>query len=622
MQKRIQPSQWTPNGGITLEENATTSVKAENNVLVVAGPGAGKTELLAQKTGYLFQTNTCTYPQKILAISFKTDAAANLKERIESRYGKEYAIRFSSLTYDAFAKKILDQFRNALPEELCPNKDYIIGDKNIIDTAFKKSGYLNTNGLTPSRLAAYYENVISATSLPLSGKSIGSNVWRLLIKGFDGKPSCLTFKMINMLAIYIFSTNPYLLRGLQATYSHVFLDEFQDTTNLQYDLVKICFQNSNVKITAVGDNKQRIMVWAGARKTIFEDFQQDFNAMEVPLLMNHRSAPRLVDLQKLMYTSLQVDLVELQTSAKWKENDGDIKLYISENEDQEAKYLVADIIEKVSNGIPLKDICILVKQLPGNYTDNLLDALASHNIKARIESDYQDLLKEFIVTLVLNTLKVSINRRSPIEWEYVNNAMEELKCLDPSEKPDKYYQEHSDLVNLLNLTSEKLVLDIKDTDFQEAINNIVQFFDIDKIKSLYPAYAQGDFFESTINKMIDLLWKEFEKCKDWNLSIENFQGLYSIPIMTIHKSKGLEYTAVYFVGLEDGAFWSFRNQPEEDRCAFFVALSRAKEYLSFSFCAYRHKLRNPSQKHTDINEFFELLKLPGIATVIKCDSIF
>ncbi len=88
MQERIPPLQWTPSGGIILEENATTSVKAEKNVLVVAGPGAGKTELLAQKTGYLFQTNICTYPKKILAISFKTDAAANLKERIESRYEK------------------------------------------------------------------------------------------------------------------------------------------------------------------------------------------------------------------------------------------------------------------------------------------------------------------------------------------------------------------------------------------------------------------------------------------------------------------------------------------------------------------------------------------------------
>lgn len=619
MQERITSLRWTPSGEITLEENATTSVKTEKNVLVVAGPGAGKTELLAQKTGYLFQTNICTYPQKILAISFKTDAAANLKERIESRYGKEYAIRFSSLTYDAFAKKILDQFRNALPEELCPNKDYIIGDKKTIDEAFKKAGYLNPRGLSPSRLAVYYENVIATTTLPLSGGSIGSNVWKLLISGFDDNPSCLTFKMISMLAINIFSTNPYVLRGLQATYSHIFLDEFQDTTSLQYDLVKIGFYNSNSKITAVGDNKQRIMGWAGARKTIFEDFQQDFNAMKIPLLMNHRSAPRLVDLQKLMYASLQVDLVDLRTSTKWKKNDGDIKLYISENEDLEAKYLVADIAGKVSNGVSLKDICILVKQLPGNYVDTLLTVLTAYGIKARIETEYQELLKEFIVLLVLNTLKVSIIRRSPKEWEYVNKAMEELKGIEPTERPDVYYQEHIDLVNFLNLTSEKLDINITETDFKELIKNIVQFYDVEKIKALYPIYAQGNYFENTVSKMIDLLWKEFKECNNWRLSIENFQGLYSIPIMTIHKSKGLEYTAVYVVGLEDGAFWNFKNQPEEDRCAFFVALSRAKEYLSFSFCALRRNLRNTNQKHTDINEFFELLKSPGIATVINCD---
>ncbi len=114
-----------------------------------------------------------------------------------------------------------------------------------------------------------------------------------------------------------------------------------------------------------------------------------------------------------------MDLIDLQTSKKWEKNDGDIKLYISENEDLEAKYLVADITEKISNGVSLKDICILVKQLPGNYIDTLVTVLSSFGIKARIETEYQDILKEFIVVLVLNTLKVSINRRSPTEWEYV-----------------------------------------------------------------------------------------------------------------------------------------------------------------------------------------------------------
>ena len=83
----------------------------------------------------------------------------------------------------------------------------------------------------------------------------------------------------------------------------------------------------------------------------------------------------------------------------------------------------------------------------------------------------------------------------------------------------------------------------------------------------------------------------------------------------IHKSKGLEYSAVYFVGLEDSAFWNFRNQPDEDRCTFFVALSRAKESVTFTFCKRRTGMRHPMQQHNAINEFFNLLQKPGIAEV-------
>ena len=79
--------------------------------------------------------------------------------------------------------------------------------------------------------------------------------------------------MICILAEFIIKTNYKIKRGLQLTYKYVFLDEFQDTTYLQYKLVKQCFLNSGSIMTAVGDNKQRIMVWAGALKTVFHDFR-------------------------------------------------------------------------------------------------------------------------------------------------------------------------------------------------------------------------------------------------------------------------------------------------------------------------------------------------------------
>jgi len=193
-----------------------------------------------------------------------------------------------------------------------------------------------------------------------------------------------------------------------------------------------------------------------------------------------------------------------------------------------------------------------------------------------------------------------------------------LKGLSPSENSDLYYKEHTCLVYLLNEITSKLDADTSKKTFEDVIEKTLYFFDVKQIKTMYPAYLQGTLFNDTVKKLTTLIWNEFEMCTDWMRAIENFLGLNSIPIMTIHKSKGLEYNSVYFIGLEDDAFWSFKYQPEEDRCAFFVALSRAKEHLSFSYCSYRHKLWNPTQKHDDINEFFELLQAPGISTVITC----
>ena len=370
--KIVHPDKWLPCDGISLEEAADTAVRcSDRHVLVVAGPGAGKTELLAQKAAFLFQTNQCREPQKILAISFKTDAAQNLKERVEKRCGTDIKGRFVSMTYDAFAKNILDHFLYALPDELRPATDYLVNDPDIIDAAFHCAGFKNPNGFTQSRLKTEYDDILSRISLPLTGDGLGHKVWPLLLKGFNGNKATLTFKMIMMLAMYIIETNPYIIQ------------------------------------------------------------------------------------QKL---------------------------------DTE-------------------------------------------------------------------------------QW-------------------------HSTL------------------------NSIIDFFGIGNIKAKFPAYKQGTYFMNVINQFESLFFEEYVAAHGvWNLAIENFRGDHSVPIMTIHKSKGLEYNAVYFIGLEDSAFWNFRNQPDEDRCTFFVALSRAKASVTFTFCKKRSGMKCPMQRHNAINEFFDLLQRPGIAEV-------
>jgi superfamily I DNA/RNA helicase len=171
--KRIDKEIWEPSDGIILEKSAKQSITSQNNILVIAGPGAGKTELLAQKATYLLQTNLCKDPQKILAISFKTDAAQNLKERVERRCGQDAKSRFSSMTYDAFFKRILDHFLYALPEELRPNTDYLINDLKIIDQAFIHQDVF-LDGTVNSKFNKHYDKTLKETILPLNTNDFGS----------------------------------------------------------------------------------------------------------------------------------------------------------------------------------------------------------------------------------------------------------------------------------------------------------------------------------------------------------------------------------------------------------------------------------------------------------------
>src|ERR1700740_2299733 len=95
--RRVRPQDWTPIGVDELEANALTVVRSTENRSVIAGPGAGKTELLAQRAAYLLQTGASPAPQRILAISFKRDAASNLAARVRKRCRPEHAARLDSM---------------------------------------------------------------------------------------------------------------------------------------------------------------------------------------------------------------------------------------------------------------------------------------------------------------------------------------------------------------------------------------------------------------------------------------------------------------------------------------------------------------------------------------------
>ncbi|MBI6035776.1 UvrD-helicase domain-containing protein [Clostridium perfringens] len=615
----IGKEDWCPAAGFRLEVEAMDTVINDKNTLVVAGPGAGKTELLAQRACFLLETNTCRYPKKILAISFKKDAADNLKERVELRCGKELASRFESKTYDAFAKEIVDRFKNSLDESYRPSNNYNIAENSDVRRAFEIAGLSFRGNQTDFNRA--YGNKLSINKLPLHTDFIDKifiDAWNVLLKGNKDNnfESSLTFEMISRLAEYLIRTNRYIKKAIEMTYSHVFLDEFQDTTSIQYDLVKACFFKTETIITAVGDGKQRIMLWAGARKSIFEDFQNDFLSQKRTLIMNHRSAPRLVEIQKAMYNRLNEEIIDLQTNEKWNHEDGEAYLRLFEDYIKEADILSEEIARLLETGIKINEICILVKQSVDIYSKEIINKLSQLNIKARNEAVYQDLLKEDIIKILVSLFRLASNDRRPDDWDYIYDILGELYGIDEGYKPkilndfiSKVELMINDLKANLNITDEKQFLDLVDSK--------VEYISYEKFASKFQQYKSKDYFDDLVDKFKRLVWIEYNETKDWIKAIDNFEGKNSISIMTIHKSKGLEYDTIFFVGLEDSAFWNFKNQPDEDRCAFFVALSRAKRRIDFTFSSDRPVGFSNLQKHDCINEFYELFEDTEIVKKIE-----
>lgn len=630
--KFINVNDWMPADGIVLEESALCAIKQPGNVSVMAGPGAGKTELLAQKAGFLFETGECKPRKKILAISFKVDAAKNLEERVKKRYGKEISRRFESKTFDSFAKGLLDQFKLAIPEDYRPKKNYdlILTEKEI--NRIIKENLVEQNPYHPNWKYEYSEIVLNKKlteeRLPLGliesdlYSWLVNKSWSILTNGTNFLNSSLTFPMISIIVDYLLRSNLQLIKAIRSTYTHIFLDEFQDTTHIQYNLLKTLFSNSNVSITAVGDEKQRIMGWAGAIDNAFKSFKEDFSSKEYILINNFRSAPELVRIQNVFSQTISEHTLNVNSAGKWDKTDGICEVWVSDNHFKEGETIAHSIQNWMEEDkLMPKDFCIIVKQQEHVYGKAIISSLDKLGIHSRLEKEYQDLLADECIRMIMSIIELSFSEKNLKLW---------LSTLDFLIKIKGKSLEGRDTVVLNKLENSllELTLEVKknlkmveaencEHKVNEIIESILEFIDLKDLKSSFPKYNQSGLLKRNFEKFFGKIVMSYKRQGDWIKAINDLNGKYSIPIMTIHKSKGLEYNTVLFVGLEDSAFWSFKSQAESDKKAFFVALSRAKKRVIFTFSRNREVLNygtltTKKQSLNNISEVYHILKSAGV----------
>lgn len=526
----INADQWLPSNGLSLEPNALAAAREiDRNLALTAGPGAGKTELLAQRADFLLRTGACRYPRRILAISFKVDASQNLKARVKKRCGPELGARLDSHTFHAFAKRIIDRFRPVLQGDDALDSDYTIGQQRDRNT--------------------------------------------------------IRFKDMVPLAVMIVESSSIARNAIRHTYSHVFLDEFQDCTAEQFQLILACFGGTGVKLTAVGDTKQRIMGWAGALEGIFETYAEHFDALPLNLYQNFRSRPRLRRMQNAMVRVMDpgaaVDEAELQGE------EGKIEILRFDDDDSEATQLAETIAAWIDNeGISPSEIAVLVSRQQNLYCPKLHAALEARGVPFRIEDNAQDLASEPVASLILDFLLVVAGSRQAAAYRRLLDLMVFSQGLDE----EREYQARSRWDSFVRAARRRIAdeeIDLADLDdLVSLVTELIAAVGHDAVVAMSPDYARADRLQEVVAATIDRVHQLLPGADNAVSALASFSGDQAVRIMSIHKSKGLEFDSVIVLGVEHQTFW---GEAEPNRSAFFVGISRAKRRLVLTVCAQRER---------------------------------
>lgn len=591
---RVGRNDWVPQGVGGLESRAWEALLENgSSVLVTAGAGAGKTEFLAQKATYLLQTGVCPAPKRILAISFKKDAASNLAERVERRCPRDQARRFDSMTFDAFTKGLLDRFRPSLPEPFNAAGTYQIVNpfRRDFEDFLERHGY---NGVIPQQL----ERRVALTDLPID-LSKDSEVRRALAdywheQFFGGEEISLSFPMINRLVKLLLQENSYIRRALQATYPIVFIDEYQDTTYAQYDMLLEAFDGSDAVFTAVGDDKQRIMGWAGAMDDAFAQFEDDFNARRISLLSNWRSHEDLVRIQHEIARRIDGDVEEVQAQGA-REIEGEISaIWQFRSTDDENNYLAEWVSREIQLGrVEPHDVAILIRMRADQVEGEIGPAFASRGLRLRNaarlvgEIQIQDLLGEELTGIFVPLLRLGATDRSPENWALAQQNCLFLEAADP----DNDLTQERLLVKLevfVRQLREELARRQPAPDSAKVIAEmLLEFVGPSALRQSFPSYQRERDFVRVWSGFVSLLKECAEHSSSWTEALDEFEGIGQVALMTVHKSKGLEFHTMIFYGLDNQTWWSLTPQRGEELNTFFVAFTRAKQRAFFSQCIER-----------------------------------
>ena len=578
-------------------------VKTDGPLLVLAGAGSGKTKVLTTKIAYLIEQMHIN-PYNILAITFTNKAAREMKDRITNMLGM-LANSIQISTFHSFGLTIVRE--NA--EKLDLKSNFTILDSEDSLTIIKKimkDLNINAESVKPK----YVKNQISGAKnelmSPLEYERFAmteqeKNVVeiykvyqkRLLIS------NSVDFDDLLMMPIMLFRKNPDILERYQERFKYILIDEYQDTNEAQYTLVKM-ISSKYKNVCVVGDNDQSIYSFRGANYQNILNFEKDYKSAETIMLEeNYRSTKNILKVAN----EVIVNNNKRKDKNLWTENEvgNKVKYYRASDEKDEAIYVTKEIQKLIDEGIPKNEIAVLYRTNAQSRT--IEEALLRENVPYKVIGSFyfynRKEIKDLICYLKLihnsyddNSLLRVINvPKRGIGDKTIQNitekATEKNICLYDAIESGKelifknkleYIKKEAencsltDLIDLiLNETGmkEELVKE-KTIESEIRLENLEEFKSITKnFEEKYGIISLDEFLDE-----ISLVADVEEHKNDTDV----------VTLMTIHSAKGLEFDNVFIIGMEEGIFPHFNsfldaNQIEEERRLCYVAITRAKKNL-------------------------------------------
>lgn len=556
------------------QQKAVTS-KAQH-LLILAGAGSGKTKVLTHRLAWIVQNNLATADQCLL-LTFTNKAANEMKDRVHKllpQAGLPAVAKAQAGTFHSFCVRVLRVTGNAIdiPE------NFVIYDEEDQKDAVKRiiqEKNLPTELATPGGFVGAISDIKNQLMDPVEYKQFAQGEYqRTLAVIYEHyqknlhEIGALDFDDLLIKTVELFKKAPNVLARWQKQLPWVFVDEWQDTNKIQYQLVKLLVSPTS-HLTVVGDFSQSIYSWRGADFKNLNYLSRDFSKIEtVSLEQNYRSTQVILEAANcVICKNKNHPILNLWTE---NENGEKITVFSAPSGYSEAEWVVNEIHKFTNSQIhKLSDIAILYRT---NAQSRLLEeALLHQSTPYTIVGGFRFYERKEIKDLIA-CLRLLTNPKDRASLERVKKL-----GVRRSAKLGEITFSSQTTTDLLNLVIEKLnYLDIYKAENEE------NYARLENIKELMSVAQE---FPNILDFLAQVALVETQKDSDKTTTDR-------VTLMTVHSAKGLEFKVVFIVGLEEGLFPHSRSlddsmQMEEERRLAYVGITRAKKKLYLSFAQRR-----------------------------------